>query len=462
MPSSSVLDVAIGLAFIYLFLSLICSKVQEWLATWFQNRPRLLRESIECLIGKDLSHQLYKDPFIQQLKSPVETTRGKLQKDDVGRLGADRRDPSYIDPPTFVLALLRVLVAAYPSTPAAALAPIAPPVALGGGAPPPVALAPADGPPTFLSYRQAIVTAHQDAEAAAVAMGAVPKKAEGDSFLEKSHVLSVILTLMDEVSSTTTFSATGPSATVTADLDGAKKRLGDWYNNAMNRTTGAYKRQVQMRLIVIATFVCLLLNADSLRMAERLWREPLLRAQIVTAAQEAVSRTASPAPSPSPAGTPAPAPAGQPPLNTPSPAGQPPPPAAHPNSSSPPAPAPTKSQGGTASGTVPDTATGTTPNPAPNPSPPVLPSDAADKILAKGNTLPLPLGWNVNFPSLLKNPPPDLFTRTFWKLVGLLVTVIALSLGAPFWFDTLNRLVDLRAAGPRPDSTGKTNPKTTP
>lgn len=37
------------------------------------------------------------------------------------------------------------------------------------------------------------------------------------------------------------------------------------------------------------------------------------------------------------------------------------------------------------------------------------------------------------------------------KVLGWLVTGLAVSLGAPFWFDLLNRLVDLRGAGKRPD-----------
>lgn len=34
------------------------------------------------------------------------------------------------------------------------------------------------------------------------------------------------------------------------------------------------------------------------------------------------------------------------------------------------------------------------------------------------------------------------------KIVGLLATALAISLGAPFWFDLLNRLVSLRTSGP--------------
>jgi len=36
------------------------------------------------------------------------------------------------------------------------------------------------------------------------------------------------------------------------------------------------------------------------------------------------------------------------------------------------------------------------------------------------------------------------------RLVGWVLTICAVSLGAPFWFDTLNRIVNIRAAGKNP------------
>ena len=36
------------------------------------------------------------------------------------------------------------------------------------------------------------------------------------------------------------------------------------------------------------------------------------------------------------------------------------------------------------------------------------------------------------------------------KFIGLLLTVIAASLGAPFWFDLLNKAVNLRLTGQKP------------
>jgi hypothetical protein len=48
------------------------------------------------------------------------------------------------------------------------------------------------------------------------------------------------------------------------------------------------------------------------------------------------------------------------------------------------------------------------------------------------------------------------YRKAFWpKLIGLLVTAFALSLGAPFWFDMLNKVINIRNAGRAPDERSK-------
>lgn len=53
----------------------------------------------------------------------------------------------------------------------------------------------------------------------------------------------------------------------------------------------------------------------------------------------------------------------------------------------------------------------------------------------------LPLGWPA-YPA----------SAADWviKIAGLAITILAVSLGAPFWFDLLNRFTNLRASGPKP------------
>jgi hypothetical protein len=43
--------------------------------------------------------------------------------------------------------------------------------------------------------------------------------------------------------------------------------------------------------------------------------------------------------------------------------------------------------------------------------------------------------------------------RAFQRFLGLLLSTIAVTMGAPFWFDLLNRFTNVRLCGPRPDDT---------
>lgn len=56
--------------------------------------------------------------------------------------------------------------------------------------------------------------------------------------------------------------------------------------------------------------------------------------------------------------------------------------------------------------------------------------------------LGIPLGWKAL---------PSYGGGWLNKLAGLALTAFAVSLGAPFWFDLLNRFVTIRAGGRSPD-----------
>jgi hypothetical protein len=57
-----------------------------------------------------------------------------------------------------------------------------------------------------------------------------------------------------------------------------------------------------------------------------------------------------------------------------------------------------------------------------------------------------PVGWSKEGSRKL----PDNFADACQKLAGILLTTFALSLGAPFWFDSLNKVINLRSAGKPP------------
>ena len=74
------------------------------------------------------------------------------------------------------------------------------------------------------------------------------------------------------------------------------------------------------------------------------------------------------------------------------------------------------------------------------------PIQRASDCVAAVKALGLPLGW-------AEENRPDSGLGWFAKFGGIVITVFALMLGAPFWFDTLNKLARLRATG-KPEGTG--------
>ncbi|HEY2462274.1 MAG TPA: hypothetical protein VGI16_15805 [Candidatus Acidoferrum sp.] len=64
-----------------------------------------------------------------------------------------------------------------------------------------------------------------------------------------------------------------------------------------------------------------------------------------------------------------------------------------------------------------------------------------------------PIGWARNAGDVRNLP------REFWgvalKIVGILLTAFAIMLGAPFWFDLLNKLINVRLSGDPPAIAGR-------
>jgi hypothetical protein len=73
--------------------------------------------------------------------------------------------------------------------------------------------------------------------------------------------------------------------------------------------------------------------------------------------------------------------------------------------------------------------------------------DAVDAI----STASLPIGWT-------EVPKPDQWPST---ALGWLITAFAVSMGAPFWFDLLNKFINIRASGKAPEEEPK-SPKEVP
>ena len=90
MLDSPIVDVAMGLVFFYVTLSLVCSSIQEIIASLLGLRSRNLKKGIENLIGSEYAEAMYDHPLIKGLRKP-------------------KKLPSYIKPDIFSTALIDMI-----------------------------------------------------------------------------------------------------------------------------------------------------------------------------------------------------------------------------------------------------------------------------------------------------------------------------------------------------------------
>lgn len=68
----------------------------------------------------------------------------------------------------------------------------------------------------------------------------------------------------------------------------ARRRLESWFNYNMTRVSDAFQRSIQQVTILVAIVLTLILNIDTLQVARSLWEDPALRNTVVVAAQTSI------------------------------------------------------------------------------------------------------------------------------------------------------------------------------
>src|SRR6266852_4081513 len=349
MFGSVVLDVAIGMAFVYLLMSLIASVIQELLATFMQLRAANLEKGLHSLfsgdsIGSemDLVNSIYDHGLVRGLYSDPKKDSGKLpslfrkvmnwvrtmMRRVIG-ISADKpltitADPlllpSYIPSRTFALALIDILNA--------------------------------------------------NKEKGEEAMSSITKAlAEHNWIYRDNKAGQALLTLAIDAK---------------GDVVAFQRNLEQWYNDAMDRVSGWYKRYTQRALIVIGLLLAIALNVSSVRVARTLWLDRDARQAMVNAAGNYTKEHQTPAA-----------------VTTTD-------------------PVKLKEQ---------------------------LQSDVS--VFSDVTTSALvPLGWKQSwhsYESYFERTPKDATFTALTVLAGWIVTALAISFGAPFWFDTLNKFMVVRS-----------------
>ncbi len=191
--------------------------------------------------------------------------------------------------------------------------------------------------------------------------------------------------------------AADAAATVGSSHAALRKGIERWFDNAMGRVEGWYRRQSRWIVMLVGAALTVGLGIDAVDVTERLWESPVVREAGAEAAATLVLREAEAV----------------------------------------------AAVAAEAAETGADEALDTS-----------RLDEAFDNVRALDG-LGIPIGWPDEFEW---GDTPEKAVTALWdaikadavKIVGLLLSIFLVSLGAPFWFDVLSRLSSLRSAGSKP------------
>jgi hypothetical protein len=219
MDLTVIIQVAIGIIFVWVILAVITSQIQEWIASGFAWRAGMLEDAIEQMLGNpEVKNKLYNHPLIQGLYS----SNGK-------------RKPGGIPQDKFALVLFEEVINS--------------------------GITVADAKNTFDNLKKSVA--------------ALKSKGEGSALTNFANSLDTLLIGIEEKADDATHSITE-----------ARVRVESWFNNSMERLSGAYRRRMQIVSIIVGIALAATLNVDTGAVMTTLWRDPVLRQAIVTQASQ--------------------------------------------------------------------------------------------------------------------------------------------------------------------------------
>ena len=237
MFNSETLEVAIGMAFLFMLMALLCTAAKEWLEGVLKWRAMDLERAVRTLLDDadgSLTAHVYRHPLIYSLFQgtyrPQDLTSSALTPGRGAqhmRLSERRNLPSYIPSGHFANALLDL-----------------------------VARGPVDA----------------DTAADAAAPLTVASLRQRAALLASPHLRRALLTAIDHSGD---------------DLERLRANLQAWFDGTMDRATGWYKRRTQAVLFMFGLGAAVLMNVDALHVMQRLTVDKALRDVVVKQAEAA-------------------------------------------------------------------------------------------------------------------------------------------------------------------------------
>jgi hypothetical protein len=226
MQLDAILEVAIGLVFVWLVISIATLELQTRVGAWLNWRADHLERALLSMLKKtDMVEQFYAHPLIMEFMpkdkngNPVKDKKGKLKR------------PDNIPSQKFAAALSEIML-----------------------------------------------NAGRDKKIATDTLGMDDIAASMAALMQKNpNLAEVNLRLMPNMQR------------AAADMEEAMKQhrqnIEGWFNDVMTQASSLYKLHAQKWALIIGFTVAVVMNVDSIYIAQKLWQEPTARAVIVAQAQ---------------------------------------------------------------------------------------------------------------------------------------------------------------------------------
>ncbi|MHC5615452.1 MAG: hypothetical protein ACYTXA_31920 [Nostoc sp.] len=379
-----VVDITLGLVFIYLILSLLASEIQELITTCLQWRAKHLKNSIELLLAggseteesditkaKNLVQKLYNDPLIntlnQQAKEKIEKQfQENTKSSNKKALGDKQSAPSYLPSETFAITLLDTLkipqLINYVKHPSDEVQTnlhmiLASYKELQAGI----------NDPNSESYKTIQkIYGDIDQEFRDFVNQELPNDVP-DSLINSLRVLAQRSRIK--------------VGDLTEEINQFKNEVETWFDRSMDRASGVYKRNAKGVAIIIGISIAILTNTDTFHLINRLSQDSVIRSAITQSASQRADY--------------------------------------------------------------------------------INDQQARNKIEKLLGNASVPIGWQ-NLNQQFDPNSGNVLLITIWQLFrlicGWIVSGLAIAMGAPFWFDILNKFINVRNAGPKPAAYTKDQP----
>jgi hypothetical protein len=450
MFNLDMLDVAIAVIFVYLLLSLVCTAINEMIEAFLKKRADYLERGIRNLVrnlvigenttaGSDMVAEIYSHSLIAGLFNGKYDLTAKANVFSGNRLSRfpviaallRRKLPSYIPSEHFAQAFLDIvsnpqnikfnrdklwqviksfngkgMLDSVENLRSGIENEIAP-----------LIRANINDPTTQKSLLNLLKTGDYDNLFAGLktAVGEIPDPKIQDALNEKlaaaaEKIDKEFLPLVTNVRS---------------QFETARKDVENWYNNSMDRVAGSYKRRAQIITFLLGLIVAVYINVDTVTIVKRLSHDKATRDLVVSASQEYAKAAAEKLKaSPSPDASPAPSPDSVSNFNS-----------CTKDANSP------ECKFETYKGEIASLGLPVGWKKAEKGKEFMYLNQLTSKLPLIGFTFELSPYFDEDYPNNNNRNEP------FWllKLLGWLITGAAVSLGAPFWFDVLNKFMVVRS-----------------